>query len=87
MTSSGRFRRYRYDLDQQREVRVPMFSPELARTFQSDREREIREHVRVKGLLRAAKVHDEHVAARRTAPTQAPWPSTDRAASANPGTR
>lgn len=87
MTGSGRFERYRYDLDQQREVRVPMYSPELARTFQAEREREIREHVRVRGLLRAAKAHDEHVAARRTAPTLAVWPTGDRAASANGGTR
>jgi cytochrome oxidase assembly protein ShyY1 len=64
-----------------------MFTPELARTFQSDREREIREHVRVRGLVRAAKAHEEHVAARRTAPTLAAWPAADRTASANGGTR
>jgi hypothetical protein len=38
-------------------------------------------------LLRAAKAHDEHVAARRTANTRAAWPAGDRAASANGGTR
>lgn len=36
-----------------------MFSPELARAIHADREREIREHVRVRTLLKHAQ--DDHV--------------------------
>lgn len=64
-----------------------MFSPELANTYHADREREVREHVRVTGLLRAAKAHHEHVAARRAASAPAAWPSAERTASVKGGTR
>jgi len=64
-----------------------MFSPEFARTFHADREREIRKHLRVQGLVRAAKANREHAAAHRTVPETAAWPAADRAASANGSTR
>lgn len=64
-----------------------MFSLELIHSLNADREREIREHVRVRKLLREARENEEHADCHAASGPATAWLPADRTHPVKGGTR